>query len=82
MVAITMDQPSDARNKRIAPTPIMRQSPHGLHTVRLNVRLVANVQTVIVAQFVKRRMVRIVTGSNGIEIVLSNVRTNERTNKQ
>mmetsp|Transcript_48926 Transcript_48926/g.79598 ORF Transcript_48926/g.79598 Transcript_48926/m.79598 type:complete len:319 (-) Transcript_48926:1448-2404(-) len=54
----------------VAPELIVREHGHGVAAVRLDVGLIHDVEPVFVAQFVPQRIVRIMGGSDGVEIVL------------
>lgn len=66
-----MNHACNARNERVGPAPVVSETTHWLHTVSFDVGFVPHVQSVPVGQAVEGRVRRIMTGANGIEVVLS-----------
>lgn len=79
MIAIALDHSYNARHERVLPRRIVREATHGSHAVCFNVGFVAYVQTVIVAQFVKRRVIRIMRRPDRVKVVLPGEKKFSRT---
>mmetsp|Transcript_16730 Transcript_16730/g.34486 ORF Transcript_16730/g.34486 Transcript_16730/m.34486 type:complete len:586 (+) Transcript_16730:1460-3217(+) len=70
VVPVPLAHPGDATCERLRPCRVRHKFPHGLHAVNLDIGLVAEVHSVVVAKAVELGAVWVVARPDGVEVGL------------